>query len=196
MNFFKDPKYKSIRIILLLIIIVGAGWFTYSNMQLSDSNQGRVIKQDSMIPVPVSDSKTGVTPSPATEQKALDMLNVALVEGEQPAKVGVGEFVLSRENGLTKLMGKLSIPEQRKYYLDYLGFLKDTKQSIVFYNKSRRTFEKVITPEDPNYSSDMNNFMEKISTDEGSVESLAYSPYPIDIGTDHVTVLWIINITW
>ena len=45
MNFFKDPKYKSIRIILLLIIIVGAGWFTYSNMQLSDSNQGKVINQ-------------------------------------------------------------------------------------------------------------------------------------------------------
>jgi peptidoglycan hydrolase-like protein with peptidoglycan-binding domain len=45
MNFFKDPKYKSIRIVLLLVIIVGAGWFTYSNMQLSNSNQGRVINR-------------------------------------------------------------------------------------------------------------------------------------------------------
>lgn len=45
MNFFKDPKYKSVRIVLLLVIIIGAGWFTISNMNQSNSNQGLVINQ-------------------------------------------------------------------------------------------------------------------------------------------------------
>ena len=45
MDFFKDPKYKSVRIVLILVIIVGAGWFIMSNMNLSKSNQGSVINQ-------------------------------------------------------------------------------------------------------------------------------------------------------
>jgi len=42
MNFFKDPKYKSLRMVLLLIVIVGAGYFVIGNMNQSDSNQGLV----------------------------------------------------------------------------------------------------------------------------------------------------------
>ena len=45
MDFFKNPKYKVIRIVLLLVIIVGAGWFAMSNMNQSKSNQGSVINQ-------------------------------------------------------------------------------------------------------------------------------------------------------
>jgi len=58
MNFFKDPKYSSIRVILLLIIIVGAGWFVVSNMNQSNSNQGLVINR---VPTPV----VNPTPIPA-----------------------------------------------------------------------------------------------------------------------------------
>jgi uncharacterized protein (UPF0333 family) len=42
MNFFKDPKYKLVRIVLLLVIIIGAGWFVVGNMNQSNSNQGLV----------------------------------------------------------------------------------------------------------------------------------------------------------
>ena len=45
MDFFKNPKYKLIRVVLLLVIIIGAGWFIMSNMNLSKSNQGSVINQ-------------------------------------------------------------------------------------------------------------------------------------------------------
>ncbi|MEI8270316.1 MAG: hypothetical protein WCG45_03020 [bacterium] len=45
MNFFQDPKYKSIRIVLILVIIIAAGWFIMNNMNLSKSNQGSVINQ-------------------------------------------------------------------------------------------------------------------------------------------------------
>jgi peptidoglycan hydrolase-like protein with peptidoglycan-binding domain len=61
MNFFKDPKYKSIRIVLLLVIIVGAGWFTYSNMQLSNSNQGRVIGIGQEVPASSDSLSVGAT---------------------------------------------------------------------------------------------------------------------------------------
>ena len=45
MDFFKNPKYKSIRLVLILVIIIGAGWFTMNNMNQSKSNQGSVINQ-------------------------------------------------------------------------------------------------------------------------------------------------------
>jgi hypothetical protein len=59
MDFFKDPKYKSIRIVLLLVIIVVAGWFIMSNMNQSKSNQGSVINQ---TPTADRNGTTGGTP--------------------------------------------------------------------------------------------------------------------------------------
>ena len=56
MNFFKNPKYKSIRVILLLIIVVGAVWFTVSNMHQSNSNQGSVFKPNCNDPYHYSPS--------------------------------------------------------------------------------------------------------------------------------------------
>ena len=61
MNFFKDSKHKSIRAVLILLIIIGVGWFTVSNMNRSKSNQGLVINP-ALAP----------TPTPTT---ALDKLN-------------------------------------------------------------------------------------------------------------------------
>ena len=50
MNFFKNPKYKLIRVILLLIIIFVAGWFTVSNMQIINSNKGQVVMPNCTLP--------------------------------------------------------------------------------------------------------------------------------------------------
>jgi len=74
MNFWKDPKYCSMRVILLLIVIAGAVWFVVSNMHLSNSNQGRVININQ---VPTAAPKTpgganvmGVYPYSTSENSA------------------------------------------------------------------------------------------------------------------------------
>lgn len=46
MNFFKDPKYRSIRVVIILVVIVGSVWFVVSNMNQRNSNEGRVYEPD------------------------------------------------------------------------------------------------------------------------------------------------------
>ena len=66
MDFFKNPKYKSIRIVLLLVIIIGAGWFVVGNMNQSNSNQGLVSNK-----APTTISREDLTKLNLTDQKAL-----------------------------------------------------------------------------------------------------------------------------
>jgi hypothetical protein len=72
MNFFKDPKYKLVRIILLLVIIIGAGWFVVGNMNQSNNNQGLVINQAPVkAPIPNTVSREDLIKLNLTDQKAL-----------------------------------------------------------------------------------------------------------------------------
>ncbi len=43
MNFLNDPKYKSIRVVLVIIVIASAGWFVASNMNQSGVQTGMVL---------------------------------------------------------------------------------------------------------------------------------------------------------
>ena len=47
MNFLNDPKYKSIRVVLVIIVIASAGWFVASNMNQSGVQTGMVLNEDS-----------------------------------------------------------------------------------------------------------------------------------------------------
>ncbi len=46
MNFLKDPQYNSIKIIVLLVLIVGTGYFVGANIYQRSNEAGRVINSD------------------------------------------------------------------------------------------------------------------------------------------------------
>lgn len=81
MDFFKDPKYKVVRIFLILVVVFGAGWFTVSNMNQSDSNQGMVINP-AKAPASATASKINTTTRyDAKLNKNIQVSTVALPSG-------------------------------------------------------------------------------------------------------------------
>jgi hypothetical protein len=84
MDFFKDPKYKVVRIFLILVVVVGAGWFTMSNMNQSNSNQGMVINP-AKAPASATASKIKTTTSyDAKLNKNIKVSTVAIPAGVSP----------------------------------------------------------------------------------------------------------------
>jgi hypothetical protein len=52
MSFWNNPENNSIKTVLVLAILVLAGWFVYTNMQTNGRNQGRVISTGAKLGTP------------------------------------------------------------------------------------------------------------------------------------------------
>ena len=48
MNFWNNPKYKAIRVLLVIAVVVGAGYFTVKSQHTAPGNAGQVIDTSSM----------------------------------------------------------------------------------------------------------------------------------------------------